>query len=231
MYFLTCVYCVKIYFLKKKKSLFRVPLGVASILLAFGSILKNKTATALTGLTQWGESIEEHEAVHGPSCAHVVWTLEVICGILSPPPHFLFGLPLVFLYVSCLACANFAATILVWVNIVLYSGTFTPFSTQQSVWSKRSHLPCTQNPPGTSITLKCDIQTSLLPQSGFPCLYSSPPASSVQSVLARWLFSDMLTSFLVRVLLFFSLPDGTLRFVSLVPSVLRWPFYPNPVMG
>lgn len=51
-----CLLCQDLF--KKKKSLFRVPLGVASILLAFGSILKNKTAVALTGLTQWGESIE-----------------------------------------------------------------------------------------------------------------------------------------------------------------------------
>lgn len=38
-----------------EKSLFRVPVGVASIMLAFGCIVKNQTVPALMELTtQWG---------------------------------------------------------------------------------------------------------------------------------------------------------------------------------
>lgn len=76
-----------------EKSLFRVPVAVPSFMLAFGYIVKNKTAPSLMELTpQWEkESTEEVPTVkfvRDRSRAHVILTLEVMYAILPFPPKF-----------------------------------------------------------------------------------------------------------------------------------------------
>lgn len=58
--------------------------------------------------------------------------------------------------------------------------------------------------------------------------FSSPPTSfcSLCSGLIHC-FEACWDPFCIRALLFFSLPDAALRFVSLAPSVLRWPSTPT----